>query len=97
MPGLWTGSSGAANGPSDVRAGPGSEGQNEAEAGETGRRAAEIRDGANAIAAQVNGLRGQTSIADRAEWDNYYIKNWSVWLDIKILFLTVPAVLRSSE
>lgn len=47
--------------------------------------------------AQVNGLRGQTSIADRAEWDNYYIENWSVWLDIKILFLTVPAVLRSSE
>ena len=27
--------------------------------------------------AQVHGLRGQTSIADRAEWDNYYIENWS--------------------
>ncbi|CAN5601312.1 undecaprenyl-phosphate glucose phosphotransferase [soil metagenome] len=47
--------------------------------------------------AQVNGLRGQTSIADRAEWDNYYIENWSVWLDIKILLLTVPAMLRSVE
>jgi exopolysaccharide biosynthesis polyprenyl glycosylphosphotransferase len=47
--------------------------------------------------AQVNGLRGQTSIADRAEWDNFYIENWSVWLDIKILFLTIPAVLRSAE
>ncbi|WP_232374905.1 sugar transferase [Mycolicibacterium mengxianglii] len=47
--------------------------------------------------AQVHGLRGQTSIADRAEWDNYYIENWSVWLDVKILALTVLAVLRRSE
>jgi exopolysaccharide biosynthesis polyprenyl glycosylphosphotransferase len=47
--------------------------------------------------AQVHGLRGQTSIADRAEWDNYYIENWSVWLDIKILALTVLAVLKRSE
>ena len=31
--------------------------------------------------AQVNGLRGQTSIADRVEWDNHYIENWSIWLD----------------
>jgi lipopolysaccharide/colanic/teichoic acid biosynthesis glycosyltransferase len=44
--------------------------------------------------AQVHGLRGQTSIADRAEWDNYYIENWSLWLDLKILLLTVVAVLR---
>lgn len=47
--------------------------------------------------AQVHGLRGQTSIADRAEWDNYYIENWSVWLDVKILFLTVAAVLKRAE
>ncbi|CAN5762186.1 hypothetical protein BH09ACT7_BH09ACT7_18790 [soil metagenome] len=47
--------------------------------------------------AQVHGLRGQTSIADRAEWDNYYIENWSVWLDMKILFLTVPAVLKRAD
>lgn len=44
--------------------------------------------------AQVHGLRGQTSIADRAEFDNYYIENWSLLLDIKILILTVLAVLR---
>jgi lipopolysaccharide/colanic/teichoic acid biosynthesis glycosyltransferase len=44
--------------------------------------------------AQVHGLRGQTSIADRAEWDNYYIENWSLWLDAKILLLTVVAVLN---
>lgn len=47
--------------------------------------------------AQVHGLRGQTSIADRAEWDNFYIENWSLWLDVKILLLTIPAVFRSSE
>jgi exopolysaccharide biosynthesis polyprenyl glycosylphosphotransferase len=46
--------------------------------------------------AQVNGLRGDTSIADRARFDNYYIANWSVWLDIKILALTVREVLRGS-
>jgi exopolysaccharide biosynthesis polyprenyl glycosylphosphotransferase len=44
--------------------------------------------------AQVHGLRGRTSIADRIEWDNYYIENWSFWLDFKIAVLTVLAVLR---
>ena len=47
--------------------------------------------------AQVHGLRGQTSIADRAEWDNYYIENWSLALDMKILALTIPAVFRRAE
>ena len=42
--------------------------------------------------AQVHGLRGKTSLADRVEWDNYYIENWSLWLDIKILILTIAAV-----
>jgi len=44
--------------------------------------------------AQVHGLRGQTSLADRVEWDNYYIENWSPWLDAKILLLTVMAIFR---
>jgi exopolysaccharide biosynthesis polyprenyl glycosylphosphotransferase len=44
---------------------------------------------------QVHGLRGQTSIDDRAEYDNYYIENFSLWLDIKILMLTVVTVVRS--
>lgn len=39
--------------------------------------------------AQVHGLRGDTSIADRARYDNYYIANWSLWLDVKIVILTV--------
>ncbi|KMO80453.1 sugar transferase [Mycolicibacterium obuense] len=47
--------------------------------------------------AQVHGLRGQTSIADRAEFDNFYIENWSILLDVKILALTVLAVLKSAE
>lgn len=38
--------------------------------------------------AQVSGLRGDTSIADRARFDNYYIENWTLWLDIKILLRT---------
>ncbi|MVA77270.1 exopolysaccharide biosynthesis polyprenyl glycosylphosphotransferase [Auraticoccus sp. F435] len=42
--------------------------------------------------AQVHGLRGDTSIADRAAYDNFYIENWSLWLDLKILLLTVVAV-----
>jgi exopolysaccharide biosynthesis polyprenyl glycosylphosphotransferase len=44
---------------------------------------------------QVNGLRGKTSIADRAEWDNFYIENFSLWLDAKILLQTAGAVLAS--
>jgi exopolysaccharide biosynthesis polyprenyl glycosylphosphotransferase len=44
--------------------------------------------------AQVNGLRGDTSIADRARYDNYYIANWSLWLDLKIVLLTGHELLR---
>jgi exopolysaccharide biosynthesis polyprenyl glycosylphosphotransferase len=47
--------------------------------------------------AQVSGLRGATSLADRAEWDNYYIENWSPWLDVKIILLTLAAVARSGR
>ena len=39
--------------------------------------------------AQVNGLRGDTSIEDRIRHDIWYIENWSVWLDIRILLRTV--------
>jgi exopolysaccharide biosynthesis polyprenyl glycosylphosphotransferase len=38
--------------------------------------------------AQVNGLRGDTSIEERIKYDLYYIENWSLFFDIKILFLT---------
>jgi len=42
--------------------------------------------------AQVHGLRGDTSIEDRARFDNYYIENWSLWGDMKILLRTLAAV-----
>jgi exopolysaccharide biosynthesis polyprenyl glycosylphosphotransferase len=45
--------------------------------------------------AQVHGLRGKTSLADRVEWDNYYIENWSLWLDLKICLRTAVAVFRA--
>ena len=38
--------------------------------------------------AQVNGLRGDTSIRKRIEYDIYYIENWSLWFDIKIIIMT---------
>ena len=43
--------------------------------------------------AQVSGLRGDTSIADRARYDNFYIENWSLWLDIKIILRTFAEVI----
>jgi exopolysaccharide biosynthesis polyprenyl glycosylphosphotransferase len=47
--------------------------------------------------AQVHGLRGKTSLSDRIEWDNYYIENWSLKLDLKILLLTVTAIFKPAE
>jgi exopolysaccharide biosynthesis polyprenyl glycosylphosphotransferase len=43
--------------------------------------------------AQVSGLRGDTSIADRARFDNYYIEHWSLWLDVKIILRTFAELL----
>jgi exopolysaccharide biosynthesis polyprenyl glycosylphosphotransferase len=42
--------------------------------------------------AQVHGLRGETSLHDRVEWDNFYIEHWSFWLDLKIILMTVPVL-----
>jgi lipopolysaccharide/colanic/teichoic acid biosynthesis glycosyltransferase len=38
--------------------------------------------------AQVNGLRGDTSILERTKYDIWYTENWSILLDIKILLRT---------
>jgi exopolysaccharide biosynthesis polyprenyl glycosylphosphotransferase len=46
--------------------------------------------------AQIHRLRGKTSISDRVEWDNYYIENFSLWLDLKILVLTIAEVFRGA-
>ena len=46
--------------------------------------------------AAVNGLRGDTSIEERCKFDNWYIDNWSFWLDSKILVRTLSAVIRGT-
>lgn len=51
--------------------------------------------------AQINGYRGETDtlekIEKRVEFDLEYIENWSIWLDLYILFRTVPAVILTKE
>ena len=44
--------------------------------------------------AQVNGLRGDTSIAERVEYDLYYLNHWSLWFDLRILARTVTGFFR---
>ena len=39
--------------------------------------------------AQINGYRGDTSIRKRIEYDIFYIENWTMGLDVKIMFLTI--------
>lgn len=47
-------------------------------------------------AAQVAGLRGDTSIGERAKFDNYYIENWSLWEDCKLVLRTAGKVVRGA-
>jgi exopolysaccharide biosynthesis polyprenyl glycosylphosphotransferase len=44
--------------------------------------------------AQVNGLRGQTSIVERTEYDLFYVETWSLAFDVKILLKTLAAVIH---
>jgi exopolysaccharide biosynthesis polyprenyl glycosylphosphotransferase len=47
--------------------------------------------------AQVHGLRGDdTSLDERARFDNFYVESWSLWLDVVVLLRTVGAVVRSA-
>ena len=46
--------------------------------------------------AQVHGLRGDTSITERARFDNQYIEHWSLWQDIVVLIRTAAEVLRGA-
>ena len=46
--------------------------------------------------AQVNGLRGDTSIVERTKYDVWYTENWSLWLDIKIIVRTLWQIVYSN-
>jgi exopolysaccharide biosynthesis polyprenyl glycosylphosphotransferase len=46
--------------------------------------------------AQVNGLRGNTSLEERIKYDLYYIENWSLWLDLKIMLKTISALRKGN-
>jgi lipopolysaccharide/colanic/teichoic acid biosynthesis glycosyltransferase len=45
--------------------------------------------------AQVNGFRGDTSITERTKYDLYYVENWSLIFDIKIILLTIKSAFKS--
>ena len=47
--------------------------------------------------AQVNGYRGDTSIRKRIEHDLYYIENWNVFFDLKILLMTLTRSMNSEK
>jgi len=47
--------------------------------------------------AQVNGLRGQTSIEERTKYDVFYVEHWSLAFDVKILLKTIGAVFRDKS
>lgn len=47
--------------------------------------------------AQVNGLRGNTSLEERIKYDIYYVENWSLGFDLKILMKTVRAIIGGSR
>jgi len=46
--------------------------------------------------AQVNGLRGDTSIEERTNYDLYYVENWSIAFDLRIMLRTIVEMLRGS-
>jgi lipopolysaccharide/colanic/teichoic acid biosynthesis glycosyltransferase len=47
--------------------------------------------------AQVNGWRGDTSIAKRIEYDLYYLRNWSMTFDVQIILLTIVRMFGSKN
>jgi lipopolysaccharide/colanic/teichoic acid biosynthesis glycosyltransferase len=47
--------------------------------------------------AQINGLRGDTSIEERTRYDLYYVENWSLLFDIKIIIKTAIAITKGEN
>ena len=46
---------------------------------------------------QLQGLSGHAPLAERVRWDDWYVENWSLWLDIKIAALTIRDVVRGVD
>jgi lipopolysaccharide/colanic/teichoic acid biosynthesis glycosyltransferase len=46
---------------------------------------------------QLRGLAGHPPLAERVRWDDWYVENWSFWLDVKIALLTVRDVCRGVD
>ena len=44
--------------------------------------------------AQLRGLAGRSMLAERARWDEFYVENWSLWLDVRIVLATLREVWR---
>lgn len=47
--------------------------------------------------AQVHGLRGQVSIEERTAYDLWYVEHWTVWLDLKIILMTILVILKGEN
>jgi lipopolysaccharide/colanic/teichoic acid biosynthesis glycosyltransferase len=47
--------------------------------------------------AQLQGLTGRAPLAERVRWDDWYVENWSLWLDVKIALMTVRDVCRGVD
>jgi lipopolysaccharide/colanic/teichoic acid biosynthesis glycosyltransferase len=46
---------------------------------------------------QLHGLAGQPPLAERVRWDDWYVENWSLWLDVKIALMTIRDVCRGVD
>jgi lipopolysaccharide/colanic/teichoic acid biosynthesis glycosyltransferase len=46
---------------------------------------------------QLHGLSGRAPLVERVQWDDWYVENWSLWLDAKIVLLTVRDVCRGAH
>jgi lipopolysaccharide/colanic/teichoic acid biosynthesis glycosyltransferase len=46
---------------------------------------------------QLRGLTGRAPLAERVRWDDWYVENWSLWLDVKIALMTIRDICRGVD
>jgi lipopolysaccharide/colanic/teichoic acid biosynthesis glycosyltransferase len=46
---------------------------------------------------QLRGLAGRAPLAERVRWDDWYVENWSLWLDVKIALMTIRDICRGVD